>query len=111
MRHLRSHGSAVAHREALRPHVHVACDVCHRRKVKCQSSEVPCRRCKEAGLVCTFSQRDSLPHEGTSPISPARASSIDRNKAGAMIHTGDAIGLVCQRAQILDFVFANIRIA
>ena len=85
IRHLRSHGSTVATSQAMRSNVHVACDTCHRRKVKCHSSESPCRRCKEAGLICTFTfgfghgQRDSSSLESSILSPPALETSIDRH--------------------------------
>ncbi|KAI9707432.1 MAG: hypothetical protein M1836_000393 [Candelina mexicana] len=31
-----------------------ACDPCHRRKIKCNGQESPCRNCSQSGLTCTF---------------------------------------------------------
>ena len=60
-----------------RQNVHVACDTCHKRKVKCHSSERPCPRCKAAAVVCTFDRQevygpDPLPISPTTttPLSP-----------------------------------------
>ncbi len=56
-RHLRTHSPSIALPLLKRQNVLTACDGCHSRKVKCHPSERPCPRCKLAGLVCTFSQR------------------------------------------------------
>ncbi|KAI9724832.1 MAG: hypothetical protein M1812_000108 [Candelaria pacifica] len=36
------------------PIVKRACDPCHRRKVKCNGQEYPCKNCLQSGLTCTF---------------------------------------------------------
>lgn len=37
-----------------------ACDPCHRRKIRCNGQERPCKSCSLSGLACTF---DSIPRK------------------------------------------------
>lgn len=45
----------------------MACDSCHNRKVKCNPENIPCDRCEQAGMSCTFLRSSALSEETVSP--------------------------------------------
>ena len=68
-RHIRIHSPSVAVPLLKRQNALTACDACHDRKVKCHPSERPCPRCRMAGRVCEFRQKQAPGLNSASSVS------------------------------------------